>query len=139
MFSMYIFPSYLIKQLKCLLYYQKCIYKYILLIGNDIPTLQEIKTWLGKCFSMKDLGETSYILGIIIYRDRSQRLLDLSQGTYIDKVLRRFNMNDSKKGFIPMSSCINLSKTLNPLILMKKQIECVMFHMLQQLGPSCML
>ena len=42
----------------------------ILLIGNDIPTLQTVKSWLGKSFSMKDLGEASYILGIMIYRDR---------------------------------------------------------------------
>ena len=41
----------------------------ILLIGNDIPTLQNVKSWLGKCFSMKDLGEAAYILGIKIYRD----------------------------------------------------------------------
>jgi len=65
----------------------------ILLIGIDIPTLQQVKSWLGKCFSMKDLGEAAYILGIRIYRDRSQNCL--SQSTYIDKVLRRFNMNDS--------------------------------------------
>ena len=26
----------------------------ILLIGNDIPTMQNTKAWLGKCFSMKD-------------------------------------------------------------------------------------
>ena len=36
----------------------------ILLIGNDIPILQNVKSWLGNCFSMKDLGETAYILGI---------------------------------------------------------------------------
>ena len=47
----------------------------ILLIGNDVPTLQQVKTWLGKCFSMKDLGEAAYILGIRIYRDRSQNCL----------------------------------------------------------------
>ncbi|KAI3767845.1 hypothetical protein L2E82_18274 [Cichorium intybus] len=29
----------------------------ILLMGNDITTLQEVKSWLGKCFPMKDLGE----------------------------------------------------------------------------------
>ena len=29
----------------------------ILLIGNDIPTLAKVKQWLGKCFTMKDLGE----------------------------------------------------------------------------------
>ncbi|KAK9027896.1 hypothetical protein V6N11_067717 [Hibiscus sabdariffa] len=33
----------------------------ILIIGNDIPTLQSIKTWLSSCFSMKDLGEAAYI------------------------------------------------------------------------------
>ena len=35
----------------------------ILLIGNDIPTLEIVKSWLGKSFSMKDLGEAAYILG----------------------------------------------------------------------------
>ncbi|KAJ9557057.1 hypothetical protein OSB04_011671 [Centaurea solstitialis] len=57
---------------------------------------------LGKCFSMKDMGDTTYILGIKIYRDRSRRLIGLSQSTYIDKVLKKFNMQDSKKGFILM-------------------------------------
>ncbi|WJX72230.1 hypothetical protein P8452_56129 [Trifolium repens] len=86
----------------------------ILIIGNDVPTLQQVKTWLGKCFSMKDLGEAAYILGIRIYRDRSRKLLGLSQSTYIDKVLRRFSMHDSKKGFIPMQHGICLSKTQSP-------------------------
>ncbi|KAK8644626.1 hypothetical protein V6N13_123928 [Hibiscus sabdariffa] len=36
----------------------------ILIIGNDIPTLQSIKTWLSSYFSMKDLGEAAYILGV---------------------------------------------------------------------------
>ncbi|GJV61101.1 retrotransposon protein, putative, ty1-copia subclass [Tanacetum coccineum] len=36
----------------------------ILLIGNNIPTLQSVKDWLGKCFAMKDLGDAAYILGI---------------------------------------------------------------------------
>lgn len=40
----------------------------ILLIQNDIPTLQEIRTWLGKFVSMKDIGETIFIIGIKIYR-----------------------------------------------------------------------
>jgi Reverse transcriptase (RNA-dependent DNA polymerase) len=69
----------------------------ILLIGNDIPTLDKVKSSLKKVFSMKDLCETAYVLDIKIYRDRSQKLIGLSQGTYIDKVLKRFNMQDSKK------------------------------------------
>ena len=86
----------------------------ILLIGNNIPTLESTKAWLGKCFSMKDLGEAAYILGIKIYRDRSRRLLGLSQSTYIDKVLSRFNMQNSKRGFLPMSHGVHLSKAMCP-------------------------
>ncbi|KAK8680761.1 hypothetical protein V6N13_109700 [Hibiscus sabdariffa] len=86
----------------------------ILIIGNDIPTLQSVKAWLSGCFSMKDLGEATYILGVKIYRDRSRRLLGLSQSTYIDKVLKRFNMEASKKGFLPMTHGISLSKEMCP-------------------------
>ena len=50
----------------------------ILLIRNDISILQNVKLWLSSQFSMKDLEEASYILGMKIYRDRSRRLLRLS-------------------------------------------------------------
>ncbi|KAG8496917.1 hypothetical protein CXB51_008099 [Gossypium anomalum] len=86
----------------------------ILIMGNDIPTLKSITTWLGSCFSMKDLGEATYILGVKIYRDRSRQLLGLSQGTYIDKVLKRFNMEEYKRGFLPMRHGISLSKEMYP-------------------------
>ncbi|KAJ9544557.1 hypothetical protein OSB04_024264 [Centaurea solstitialis] len=87
----------------------------ILLIGNDVPTLQSVKSWLSKCFQMKDLGEAAYILGIKIYRNRSRRLIGLSQSTYIDKILKKFRMDESKKGFIPMQHGIVLSKTQCPV------------------------
>ena len=51
---------------------------------------------------MKDLGEAAYILGVKIYRDRSRRLIGLSQSTYLDKILKKFNMDQSKKGFLPV-------------------------------------
>ncbi|KAJ9551775.1 hypothetical protein OSB04_015820 [Centaurea solstitialis] len=87
----------------------------ILLIGNDVPTLQSVESWLSKCFQMKDLGEAAYILGIKIYRNRSKRLIGLSQSTYIDKILKKFRMDESKKGFIPMQHGIVLSKTQCPV------------------------
>ncbi|TLX70056.1 DDE-type integrase/transposase/recombinase [Labilibacter sediminis] len=61
----------------------------ILLIGNNIPSLNEVKSWLRKCFAMKDLGEAAYILGIRILRDRKKRLIGLSQSTYLEKVLKK--------------------------------------------------
>ena len=50
---------------------------------------------------MKDLGEASHILGIKLMRDRQKRMLGLSQASYIDEILTRYNMQDSKKGFGP--------------------------------------
>ena len=82
----------------------------ILLIGNDIPVLQNVKSWLGSCFSIKDLGEADYILGMKIYRDRFKRMIGLSHSTYIDKVLNRFSMQNSKRGFLPMCHGISLAR-----------------------------
>ncbi|KAL0286933.1 UNVERIFIED_CONTAM: Retrovirus-related Pol polyprotein from transposon RE1 [Sesamum radiatum] len=91
--------------------YDPCIYKKIsgssvaylvlyvddiLLIGNDVKMLGDIKAWLSTQFSMKDMGETSYIFGIKIYMDRSKRMLGLTQFSYIENVLKRFKMAHSK-------------------------------------------
>ena len=83
----------------------------ILLIGNDIEFLDSIKGYLNKSFSMKDLDEAAYILGIKIYRDRPRHLIGLSQSTYLDKVLKKFKMDQAKKGFLPVLQGVKLSKT----------------------------
>ena len=75
----------------------------ILLASSDIGFLQETKKFLMKIFEMKDLGETSFVLGIKILRDRSQGILRLSQESYIDKVLDKFGMKDSKPGDTPIA------------------------------------
>ncbi|KAL4311612.1 hypothetical protein GQ457_01G021040 [Hibiscus cannabinus] len=82
--------------------------------GFVTPENARKMTWLSSCFSMKDLGEAAYILGVKIYRDRSRRLLGLRQSTYIDKVLKRFSMEESKRGFLPMRHGISLSKEMCP-------------------------
>ncbi|KAL6313281.1 hypothetical protein AAG906_016189 [Vitis piasezkii] len=42
----------------------------ILLATNDKGLLHEVKQFLSKKFDMKDMGETSYVIGIKIHRDR---------------------------------------------------------------------
>ena len=86
----------------------------ILLIGNDIGMMTSVKVWLSKTFSMKDLGEATYILRIRVYRDRSKRIIGLSQSLYLEKVLKRFNMLDSKRGLLPFRHGIHLSKMMSP-------------------------
>ncbi|GKE87636.1 retrotransposon protein, putative, ty1-copia subclass [Tanacetum coccineum] len=71
--------------------------------------LQDVKSYLGRCFAMKDLGEAAYILGIKIYRDRSKRLIGLCQSAYIEKIIKIFYMENSKHGMIPMQEKLKFS------------------------------
>ncbi|GKC99985.1 retrotransposon protein, putative, ty1-copia subclass, partial [Tanacetum coccineum] len=52
----------------------------IIIMGNHISSLQSVKSYLGKCFAMKDLGEAAFILRIKINRDRLKRLIGLNPG-----------------------------------------------------------
>ncbi|GJS85829.1 retrotransposon protein, putative, ty1-copia subclass [Tanacetum coccineum] len=83
----------------------------IIIMGNHIPSLQSVKDYLGKCFAMKDLRETAFILGIKIYRDRLKRLIGLGQNAYIDKILKRYRMDNSKRGHNPIQERLDLNKT----------------------------
>ena len=81
----------------------------ILLIGNDVGVMSSVKIWLSSQFDMKDLGEASYILGIKLWQDQKNRMLDLSQVGYIDKILARFSMQNSKNGLLPFRHGVPLS------------------------------
>nr|GFB78749.1 hypothetical protein [Tanacetum cinerariifolium] len=80
----------------------------ILLMGKNIPMLQDVKSYLERSFTIKDLGEATYILGIKIYRDRLKRLIGLCQKAYIEKILKRFYMENSKCRAIPMQEKLTL-------------------------------
>ncbi|GKC61546.1 hypothetical protein Tco_1167514 [Tanacetum coccineum] len=60
---------------------------------------------------IQDLGKATYILRIKIYRDRLKRLIGLCQSAYIEKILKRFYMENSKFGTIPMQEKLKLSKS----------------------------
>ena len=60
----------------------------ILLMGNNVGMLMTIKVWLSSKFSMKDLGDVTFILGICVYRDRARIWIGFSQSLYIDKNAR---------------------------------------------------
>ena len=74
----------------------------IFLATNDVRTLYEMKQFLLKNFDMKDMGETSYAIGIKIHRERSRSILGLSQETYINKVLERFQMKNCSPSLAPI-------------------------------------
>ena len=86
----------------------------ILLIGNDVEFSGKHKGVFERIFSKKDLGEATCILGIKIYKYRSRRLIRLSMSTYLDKILKKFKMDQSKIGFLPVLQGVRLSSAQCP-------------------------
>ena len=52
----------------------------ILLASSDVDLLLETKKFLSSKFDMKDLGETSFILGIEIHRDKKWGVSIITEG-----------------------------------------------------------
>jgi len=61
-----------------------------------------MKNMLSDRFEMKDLVQANVCLGLEITRDRKQRKLWLTQQAYMEKIVERFGMTDSKPVATPM-------------------------------------
>nr|GEX99371.1 hypothetical protein [Tanacetum cinerariifolium] len=59
----------------------------------------------------RKVWEATFILGIKIYIDRSKQLIGLGQNAYMDKILNRYKIDNSKRGHIPMQERLDLNKT----------------------------
>ena len=68
---------------------------------------------------MKYMSEIAYILGVKINKDRSKKLLSLSQETYIKRIFERFNMSDCK----PMITSISKRQSLSLEMCLKTSEE----------------
>ena len=68
----------------------------MLIVGRNHMEIRALKKALSGSFSMKDMGPAKQILGMHIVRDRTKKLLWLSQEKYVTKVLQRFGMESAK-------------------------------------------
>ena len=74
----------------------------ILLASSDVNLLLETKKFLSSKFDMKDIGEALFVLGIEIHRDREKGVLGLSQKAYLEKVLKKYSMQNCKSSPAPI-------------------------------------
>ena len=73
-------------------------------------TIKELATY----FKLRDLGPTSFFLGIEITRNLETRQISLSQRQYIIDALERFNMSDCNPIGTPMDPGARLSSSMSP-------------------------
>ena len=74
----------------------------IIPVSNDTALLKAEKAALCERFEMVDQGEIHYLLGMSIKRDRESRTLTISQPNYVEKVLRKFGMENCKPVSTPL-------------------------------------
>ena len=78
----------------------------ILLTGSDLVLINSLKSALHSAFSIKDLGEAKYYLGLEI--SRTDEGILLSQRKFILDMLETSNLLDSKPLFIPLDQHLKL-------------------------------
>ncbi|KZT28913.1 hypothetical protein NEOLEDRAFT_1225147, partial [Neolentinus lepideus HHB14362 ss-1] len=82
--------------------------------SKSSAAIQKVKDDLRQHFKLRDLGPTSWLLGVEIKRDRSSRTLTISQRQYILDILSRFSMADCDSVSMPMDPGSKLSATMAP-------------------------
>ena len=77
--------------------------------SKDASLIDKAVQDLSKLFKLRDLGETRFLLGVEITRDRSQRSISLSQRQYIVDMLERYGLPDCNPVGTPLPPGLKLS------------------------------
>lgn len=86
-----------------------------LAIASTIAAGDRFKANLRRAWSISDLGEARFCIGISIQRDRSVRTICISQTALIDRIIEQFGMADAFPVSTPMEFGKKLSQTQAPL------------------------
>ena len=79
--------------------------------GSSNGLIQSYKLKIKLKYDLTDLGPIHWLLGIKITRDCENRTISLSQSSYIDSLVRRFNFTDLKPYSTPMTQIFDIQRT----------------------------
>ena len=105
----------------------------MLIVGQYLNMINRLKVELSKTFDMKDLGPAKHILGMQITRDRESKKLWLSQETYLERILERFNMQHAKPVSTPLPTLFKLSRKCCP-VTKEEKVEMSMISYASTVG-----
>ena len=72
------------------------------MVSKGSGMMERVKIELTLAFSMVNMGPISFYLGLKVQRDRENRIIKLSQLTYVDKVLAKFYLDKAYTVNTPM-------------------------------------
>ena len=82
----------------------------LLIFTNDAELKAATMKSIGQVFPIKDLGQAKYGFGIRITQRPAEKVILLDQRENVSRVLKRFNIADSKPAATPMELGVKLSK-----------------------------
>ena len=82
--------------------------------GKSLEDVNQVKEQLKSHFKLRDLGPTTWLLGVEIIRNHSEHSLSLSQRQYTISLLERFNMSDCNPVSTPIDPGLKLSASMSP-------------------------
>ena len=80
----------------------------LIILSSNMKAMVVLKSKLEEEYEMTDLGELHYCLSVEFVRDRANRTITMSQGKYLEEVLKRFGMEDCK----PIGTPLDIKTTL---------------------------
>ena len=86
----------------------------LLIVANTLAVMHHVKAQLSGRFKMTDLGEIHFLLGWHIRRNRTQRMIFITQEKYAEKVLERFKFDAARPSKTPMEANTSLRHADRP-------------------------
>ena len=82
----------------------------IILAGKSDKRIKEVKMALAAKFDIKDMGRLHYFLGMKILQDEQTGNVWIGQPVYVESVLKKFGMDNSKPVSTPIDPSTKLTK-----------------------------
>ena len=82
--------------------------------GSSPELIHSFKAEIRLCYKITDLGPISWLLGMKVACDRDARMISLSQQTYIEAILTKYNLANCKSASVPMDPGLKLSCEQSP-------------------------
>ena len=85
----------------------------LIIVASNVTQLKWLKSDLEKEFKMNDLGKLHYCLGMEFEMNRAAYTIIITQRSYIEKILKQFNIEKYKSVRTPSDVNSKLLKTSN--------------------------
>jgi hypothetical protein len=84
------------------------------LTANSMASVNCFKAEIAEHWTIRDLGELTWLLGFQVKRDRQARTISINQQSYIEHMLENFNLINAKRVSTPMDSNMTYSTSQCP-------------------------